>query len=964
MEKDYKAENKRTLKRRIRKLISIINFYSLLVMLISLIFLFSIAVRYLGEISSKNIAKQMSKELVVIWPKAVNALRIDNDFLIIKENIADLENNNYDRIFRLLGEKYILSTEIDERLKDLENANLEALLDESAAIRRNISKIRMVDYKVVVDDTVIYSSENEDNGLSINTTKFSKIVNFLSKETVETVKFVNTTSVIQVKVRISPTFIIIGYALLLLAALIIFFITVMISKIFASAFSSMIIRPLKDLEYKINNLAEGKIEAAMDTEIVFKRPIREVESLANSTNKIMSKMSEYVGLLENQKEELEAQNVVLAENSTTLTSMNAALANNHSKLKNILDHVEQGLLTFNNSLLINNEYSMECERIFSGSIADNKLSSLIYPNDDSMQRFIDDVMQKIFLSDSVKRSLYVSLLPEEVIIDKRNISISYKIVTDEKNEDVMMIILNDITEKRKLEEMMDSERNILKMVVKSIISRNEFLQLANEYRCFCEEDFNILNEVDYGEILRKVHNFKGNFSQYDMINVVKKLDELENNLYNTSTNNEILNLNGEQLYSWLNDDLEIIESYAGMGFLKDEEMFYIKKSKLSEIEEKLRKTLPSYDYKTILPLIKSLSYKSVKELLLFYPNYVDKLSQRLVKSIKPMEITGDAVFIDTNYYSEISKVLVHVFRNCVDHGIESEDERLEKGKEQVGCIKCSVSDLGDNFSITISDDGKGIDIDSLERKCIELSLCTESDLNTMSYEEKLNFIFEQGVTTKTTASTISGRGVGMTAVKEAIIHLGGSIQVASKTDTFTSFVITLPKIDESEDTLITPQHFMKEMIKTAKSILNEQIDIDMFSGEIKEENIIALNKVTSLINLKGTINSIVMISANEPMAKKLVDGFIIEEISAAERNEYCEDVIGEFCNTILGNTFGIFEDNSDDFQISIPAMISNKGAYLKYTDSDILTCNLEYEEFQLSINMLLQEDIQEVLRRI
>jgi CheY-specific phosphatase CheX/signal transduction histidine kinase len=645
--------------------------------------------------------------------------------------------------------------------------------------------------------------------------------------------------------------------------------------------------------------------------------------------------------------------------------MNAALANHHSKLKNILDHVEQGLLNFNRNLLINAEYSLECERIFQKSIAYGRLSELFYSGDNNMKSFIDDLMLKIFDSEDSKRALYISLLPEEVLINERNISISYKIVTDEKDEEIMMVILSDITEKRRLEKMMDEERNTLKMVVKAIINRNEFLQVANEYNSFCNEDFTSLQNEDYDEVLRRIHTFKGNFSQFDMINVVKKLDELESKLYDRSLEYELNSINSNLLYSWLCEDLEIIEAYTGSNFLKDEEMFYIKKSKLTEIEDKIKKVLTPYECKTVLPLIKSLGYKSVNELLVTYPNYIDKLSQRLNKSVFPLEVTGSEVLVDTSYYGDVSKVLVHIFRNCVDHGIESEDERLEKGKEQFGKIQCQIDDLGDTFSITISDDGRGIDVDLLEKKCIEANIYSEDELNQMTLEEKLYLIFEQGITTKDSANSISGRGVGMAAVKEAVEKSGGTIEVYSVKDRYTSFVITLPKIEESTEDTVTPQKFMDKLLKTTKSIISEQTGITLESGEVKQENIISLNKVTSLVNLKGGINSIVMLSANDAMARSLVEGFIIEEISEEEKAIYAEDVLGEICNSILGNTFGLFEDNSDVFQISIPAMISNKGAYLKYTNSDILTCSLEYKDFKLSINMLLlHEDSQEYLRGI
>ncbi|MDP4088691.1 MAG: ATP-binding protein [Bacillota bacterium] len=947
------VKNKRTLKRRIRKLIAAVNFYSLLVMLVALMLIFGTAVSFFGRKISMITAEQMSSELEKIWPSAVKQMLVGDNFP--QRNVSS-DNNDSNRIFRILGERYMLSTGIEDHLQNLDNPNIKAMLEDSGSFGTDFNDISLIDYKIYKDKVLIYSYEDDKGIPDINKIKAGKIMNFLSEEVTVPVNIDGVHSNVELLVRLNPVLIMFGFAALLLAGLLIFFITLMIARILARPFTSMIVKPLTNLESKINNLAEGRIESAMGTEIQLKKPIREVENLANSTNKIMSKMSEYVGLLENQKYELEAQNNTLEDNSSALTSMNSALANRHSKLKNILDHVEQGLLTFNKSLVINYEYSQECERIFSGKVSQNKLSSLLYESDDSMQSFIDDLLLKIFDSEEGKRPLYISLLPEEVLIEGKNISVSYKIVKDEKDEDIMMVILSDITEKRKLEKKMDEERSILKMVVKTIINRNEFLQLSGEYKSFCEEDFNGLQKEDFDEWLRKIHTFKGNFSQFDMISVVKQLDELENSLYSDTSYSIITDLNGKQLYSWLSEDLNIIETYTGSDFSRDEEIFYIKKSKLTEIEEKLKKVLSAYEYKTVLPMIKSLCYKSVKELLAIYPAYIEKLSQRIERPVRPLEISGDEVLIDTNYYGEVTKSLVHIFRNCVDHGIENEDERLEKGKEQMGTIRCMVKDLADNFSITISDDGRGIDVPLLEQKCLERNVCSEEELHKMNHDEKMDLIFKQGLSTKDSATSISGRGVGMPAVKEAVENAGGNIEVYSEKDVYTSFIITLPKIEEKTDKAVTPYGFMMELLKTTRKFVAEQTGITLTMEDIKEENIISLNKITSLISLKGSINSIVMISANDAMAGRLVEGFLIEKVSDVEKEAYAEDVLGEICNNILGNTFGAFEDDSDIFQISVPAMISNKGAYLKYTNSDILTCSLEENEFKLNISILLLQD--------
>ena len=494
------------------------------------------------------------------------------------------------------------------------------------------------------------------------------------------------------------------------------------------------------------------------------------------------------------------------------------------------------------------------------------------------------------------------------------------------------------------------------MVVKTMMNRDDFKELVVAYKEFTAQSFKDTKPCDYERILRQIHTFKGNFSQYMMVNLVPKLDELENSLYEKENQLNINLIDNAQMNNWLEQDLQILEIFVGKDFIKEGEIFYIEKEKLVEIEKKIEELLSLKESRVIIPLIKSLRYKSVKDLLKTYPDYVMQLSERLGKTIAPFTITGDNVMIDTNNYQEVFKALVHIFRNSVDHGIETEDERLNKGKEQIGNITCVVKDLKDKFQIIISDDGRGINVEGLEQKCINDGLYTKEELSALTVKQKLELIYKHGITTKEEATYISGRGVGMSAVKQYVNEIDGHVEVESEKDKATVFTITLLKLDDALENIITPQSFAEEMMKSAKDIILSQTGVEFQLKAIETKKMIALNNITALFSLKGTLNSLIMISVNEVMAKKLVQGFIIDEVAETSINDYVEDVIGEISNTILGNTFGNFENSKNIFHIGIPAVLSNTDAYINYTQSQILSCELSQGEYELSINMLLVEE--------
>lgn len=978
------GNNKRTLKKRIYMMVSTLNFASLLMMSVAMTLALGVAFSVFSNLISENVGQQMSMKLRNEWNNAIIEKRIPKKFNGLTPE--------YIKIFSNLGGsfKFFHSTPIDigtdeqsgkinndkgistvnnkfndTNIKEVTTGNKVTIISD---ITKNfMPDLLAVEYKIWKNNTLLFDSSTPPDLDKIKNSKGLMLVRKDPPKDNWIMHLLNTTSNVDIKnddgtelakleVRLNPNVIILGYIVLLSICIIIFLITLFFSKIATRMLSGAVVKPLVDLDCKMNQLAKGNLDAAMSNELILKKPVKEVESLANSSNMIMSRMHDYIGTLANQKLELEAQNLDLVENSRSLEMINMTLANKNSKLKNILDNVEQGFFTFKKNLLIHSEYSLICEKLFNGYISGRTLSAILFPNNSNMQKFMDELLIKIFEAVPSQRKIYIPLLPEELSINDCVINISYKVVMDEMNEETIMVIITDITEKRLLEKRMDEERKTLKMVVKSIINRVEFLDLVKEFEEFASQNHDELTENEYDHTLRQIHTFKGNFSQYDMVNLVPKLNVLEDKLYEKGTDFSITDIDNEELLEWLRSDLDTIISYAGSDFMKDGEYCYIKKDKLIEIEKKIQQTLTKQECKVILPLIKNLRYKSVKELLKTYPEYTMKLSERLEKAINPIEITGDEILVDTNYYSKMTKSLSHIFRNCIDHGIETEDERLELGKEQMGNITCDVKDAEGSFIITISDDGRGIDINALKEKVVSDGLYTEEEWNKMTIKQKYDLIFEQGITTKEEATFISGRGVGMSAVKECVMELGGTLIVDSAESKGTKFTVTIPKLEDYESALITSEKFMEALIDTSTDIIYRNTGYKLNADKFDYKNTIILNNITALISLSGTINSIIMISVNKNMAKSLAKGFIIENIEEEEIFNYAEDVLSELSNTIVGNAFGKFENSKGIFHIGLPAVLSNNEAYVKYTQSQIITSNLVCDDFEFSINMLLVED--------
>ena len=168
---------------------------------------------------------------------------------------------------------------------------------------------------------------------------------------------------------------------------------------------------------------------------------------------------------------------------------------------------------------------------------------------------------------------------------------------------------------------------------------------------------------------------------------------------------------------------------------------------------------------------------------------VHDLSAELGKEIE-LVTEGEETELDKTVIERLSDPMVHMIRNCIDHGIEIPEERTAKGKSRAGTIRLSAVHSGANVLITIADDGKGLDIDAIRAKAIEQGFIT-SDAQ-ISEQELFALIFAPGFSTAKQVTSVSGRGVGMDVVKRSIEELRGTIILNSKKDTGTTITLKLP----------------------------------------------------------------------------------------------------------------------------------------------------------------------------
>lgn len=295
-----------------------------------------------------------------------------------------------------------------------------------------------------------------------------------------------------------------------------------------------------------------------------------------------------------------------------------------------------------------------------------------------------------------------------------------------------------------------------------------------------------------------------------------------------------------------------------------------------------------------------------------FPKMIRDLSKKLDKKMQ-LFMSGEETELDRTVVDEIGDPLMHLLRNSADHGLESGEVRLERGKPEVGSIYLDAYQDGNNVVIEVRDDGNGIDVEAVKAKAIERGTITPDQAENMSDKDAIGLLFLPSFSTAKKVSDVSGRGVGLDVVKSKIESLSGEVEVKTKLGEGSTFIIRLPL------TLAIIQALMVEVggEKYAISLGSIQTIEDISPDEIKfvqnEEVInlrgdviplIRLNEVLDIASTKGPDDNLVV-----AIVKKgdQLGGLVVDELMGQQ--EIVIKSLGKYINkskvisgaTILGD---------------------------------------------------------------
>ncbi|MEE2742377.1 MAG: ATP-binding protein, partial [Bdellovibrionota bacterium] len=237
-------------------------------------------------------------------------------------------------------------------------------------------------------------------------------------------------------------------------------------------------------------------------------------------------------------------------------------------------------------------------------------------------------------------------------------------------------------------------------------------------------------------------------------------------------------------YSGSSDDTKLLERPKTVEVLSEN---------IIQCQEQIQALFPNPNlyFQSIENAFKRLKEVPVKYSLSKFKTVVEEISSSLGKKVA-FDLQGEQSSMGQDKLTIVQETLLHLIRNSLDHGIEKPETRLGVGKVEAGQITLKIKKTDRGTDIILIDDGSGINIDKLMNKAIANGLVDRPDIDKMSEQEKIDFIFMPNLSTKEQVSEISGRGVGMDVVKKNIERLGGEINIKTVPGKSTEFYIIIP----------------------------------------------------------------------------------------------------------------------------------------------------------------------------
>lgn len=446
-----------------------------------------------------------------------------------------------------------------------------------------------------------------------------------------------------------------------------------------------------------------------------------------------------------------------------------ALASYNSELQLILDSVGQGFLSCDVSGTVVGRHSAIAERWFGSSAQGQKIWSYLGGNNRGFSDWLEFGWSAI-VDDVLPIELCLDQLPKRLAREDRTFQLEYQPV---KTNDVLtgiVLVVTDISTIVEMEREEAAQRELADALDHAIRDRAGFLQ-------FIEEGERLVSELTPSapDLRRALHTIKGNCGFYGARSVAAASHALEDKLGEGPLEEADLTRLKLLWGSFCERLSMIIDTRAGV--------IEVSREDFRALQNAVR---AAAQHSVLDRMLTELRYEPVEQALERCGAQARALARRLDKGDVDVEIDSCDVRLDPQRWKPVWSAFDHAIRNAVDHGLESTTERKGLGKNPKGKLVLRAQLTPTELSISVGDDGRGVDWERVRERARAKGLphTTDADL-----EEAL---FIDGLTTRDEATSVSGRGIGLNALREAVRTLGGRVQVTSQKGQGTTFCMRFP----------------------------------------------------------------------------------------------------------------------------------------------------------------------------
>jgi two-component system, chemotaxis family, sensor kinase CheA len=456
----------------------------------------------------------------------------------------------------------------------------------------------------------------------------------------------------------------------------------------------------------------------------------------------------------------------------------AELQQRNEAMRLVLDNVEQGLAIIHPSGRLSGERSRAFDAWFGAGPGDDRLATLLAQGNSTLAAWLahgwDQVADGFFPTE-----VALDQLPRRIHVNQRHYQLGYKAMSDGEKLQGVLLVVSDVTAEIERLRRDAEQREQISMFEQLMRDRGGTVEFFQECEGLVDHILKA-DDRDRQSVLRALHTLKGNAATFGVSSVVEAAHRLESAVAGSqdlpdadalAELEQTWHIFAERMARLLGTNAEPVGEVA-----------------LSELEALMKAAQTGAPGRELSAMLARLKLERAPVRLRRIGDQARSLAQRLGKASLRVEVQaqGDVRF-ERARWAGFWAAFIHPIRNALDHGIESAEARIAAGKPPFGTLTIAVRSDAQAITVELSDDGRGIDFERVREKAQTRGLphATEAQL--------IEALFSEGFSTADQATELSGRGMGMSALREAARSMGGSVTLLSKAGQGTSLRVRFPQ---------------------------------------------------------------------------------------------------------------------------------------------------------------------------